>query len=485
MSMPTDVLGPVSLRIGPEQRAHGSGGVHRHVNPSTGTVDVEVPLAGADDIHDAVICASEASRGWRRTPPCERRRLLLALADLIAERADDFAHRAALDTGTPVTLARRFVPMAAEWTRYYAGAADRIGGDLTSAMTDSGELAYTLAQPYGVIGAIVTWNAPLMSLSMKIPAVLAAGNAVVIKPSELTPFVPDLYADLTEAAGFPPGVINVLPGSVDAGAALVRNPLVGKITFTGGPQTATSILQACADLIKPVVLELGGKSANVVFADADLDAACSYGTFMSVAALSGQACSLPTRMLVEASVYPDVVNRVATIARSVVVGDPFDRATMSGPLISETALNRVAGLVGRATQQGAKLITGGARLGPPLDRGYFFEPTVLADVDAHSELAQTEVFGPVLAITPFEDEEEAVAIANATRYGLSAYVQTRDLKRAHRLAEALVAGEVLVNGATSLAPHRPFGGFGNSGIGKEGGRHGIEEFLRIKAVGIA
>ncbi|MEO3787548.1 aldehyde dehydrogenase family protein [Actinocorallia sp. B10E7] len=477
----------VHLRIGAERLTSGSGGVYGHVDPSTGKVDKEIPLAGAAEIDQAVKAAHEAFQSWSRTAPSERRRLLMRLADLIDENATEFARRGTLDNATPMTAAAGMAGTSSEWVRYYAGWADKLSGDMTAMSTDTGELGYTLPQPYGVIGIIITWNGPLISLAMKIPAALAAGNTVVVKPSEMTPFSGELFADLVEQAGIPAGVVNILPGAPEAGAALVEHPLVQKVTFTGGPETARKILHACADQMKPAVLELGGKSANIVFEDSDLDVVCPHGVFLPVALLSGQGCAFPTRMLVQRSIYDEVVAQVTAIAENITVGDPFDPAVQSGPVINQAAVDRILGMIERAEADGARLVTGGVRLtlDGDLAGGYFLEPTVFADVDPYSELAQTEVFGPVLSIIPFDTEEEAIAIANATRYGLSAYIQTKDLRRAHRMAEALVSGEVLINGAANLAVHRPFGGFGLSGFGKEGGRPGIEEFLRVKAVGIA
>jgi aldehyde dehydrogenase (NAD+) len=476
---------PVHLRIGAERRATGSGGVHQHISPVTGQPEAEIPLAGSSEIDEAVRAAHAAFGGWRGTRPAERRRLLLRLADLLDGNVAEFARRGTLDNGTPLSVAGGFVPQSSEWTRYYAGWADKISSDLTAFHSKDGEIGYTLAQPYGVIGVIITWNGPLISLAMKIPAALAAGNTVVVKPSELTPFCGELFADLIEEAGFPPGVVNIMPGAPEAGAALVSHPLVKKVTFTGGPDTAKRILHSCADLMNPACLELGGKSANLVFDDADLDVACAHGTFTSVAVLSGQGCALPTRMLVHEPVYDAVVGRVAEIAKSITVGDPFDPATVSGPVVSQSALVRITAMIEQAKLDGARLVTGGARLEGALAGGYFLEPTVFADVDPSSELAQREVFGPVLAITPFRTEDEAIEIANSTPYGLSAYIQTTDLRRAHRVADALVTGEVLVNGAANLGVHRPFGGVGMSGFGKEGGRAGLEEFLQVKSVAIS
>ena len=476
---------PVHLRIGAERRPTGAGGVHEHVDPTTGKIDAEVPLAGPADVDAAVDAAKQAFAQWRTTRPAHRRQLLTKLADLIDRNADELTRRGALDNGTPISVVATMVPLAAEWTRYYAGWADKLTGEVTTSYENHGEFSYTLPQPYGVIGMIITWNAPLLSLAMKIPAALAAGNTVVVKPSELTPFTAELFADLVADAGIPDGVVNIVPGGVEAGARLVEHPDVAKISFTGGPDTARKILVSAAGLMKPVVLELGGKSANLIFEDADVKTACALGTFMSVGNLSGQGCVLPTRMIVHESLYDEAVERVAKVAQRIPVGDPFDPSSMAGPVVSAAALDRILGMIDRAKSDGARLIIGGARLDGALADGFYVAPTVFADVDPQSELAQKEVFGPVLAITKFADEEEAVAIANATPYGLSGYIQTKDLQRAHRVAEAMVTGEVLINGAANLGVHRPFGGFGISGVGKEGGRAGIEEFLRVKSIAIA
>ena len=472
----------VHLRINGEKLESGSGGTYEHVSPVTEQVDAQIPLAGKEEIDLAVSKAHEAFQSWKRTPPARRRALLHKLGDLIEANAAEFARLGALDNGTPVTVGSAFPVHSAEWTRYYAGWADKIQGDLTGNPIQDGELGYTLAQPYGVVGIIITWNGPLISLAMKIPAAVAAGNTVVVKPSELTPFSGELFMDLVEEAGFPPGVINVLPGTAEAGAQLVAHPLVKKVSFTGGPATATKILETCAPDMKPAVLELGGKSANIVFEDADLDAACQLGAMFSLIVLSGQGCAFATRMIVHEDVYDQVVERLKLIAENVAVGDPFDPGVMSGPVVNEAAVERITGMIERAQEQGATLVTGGTRM----DRdGFFIQPTVFTDVDPGSELAQTEVFGPVLAIFKFSTEDEAIALANNTRYALSSYVQTNDLGRAVRVAAELEAGETLINGAMNLQVGRPFGGFGLSGVGKEGGRQGIEEFLRIRSVGIA
>ncbi|WP_375485261.1 aldehyde dehydrogenase family protein [uncultured Mycobacterium sp.] len=475
----------VTLRIGGERRRTASGGTFDHINPCTGTSDATIPMAGPTEIDEAVTVAHNAYRTWRQIDPAERRHLLLRLADLIEQHADDFIRLGTFDNGTPTGLVAGLVAMSVEWTRYYAGWADKITGEVSGSYRAHGEFSYTLRQPYGVIGVIITWNGPLISLAMKVPAALAAGNTVVIKPSELTPFSATLFADLGAEAGIPGGVINVVPGSAEAGAALVGHPLVKKVSFTGGPDTARKILQSCAEHIKPSVMELGGKSGNILCEDANLDLACSVGTLMSVGMMSGQGCAFPTRMIVARPLYEEVLARVSAIASMIKVGETIKPDTVAGPVVNEAAMQRITAMIERAKEQGARLITGGERLGGDLAAGYFLQPTVFADVDAHSELAQKEVFGPVLSVIPFETEAQAIEIANSTPYGLSGYVFTNDLKRAHRIAEEMETGEVLINGAAPLSVHRPFGGFGISGMGKEGGREGLDEFLRTKSVSIA
>jgi aldehyde dehydrogenase (NAD+) len=343
-----------------------------------------------------------------------------------------------------------------------------------------GELGYTIAESYGVIAAIITWNAPLMSIAMKVPAAVAAGNTVVIKPSELTPFSGELFMDLVDQAGFPPGVINLLPGTAEAGNRLVTCDLVKKITFTGGLPTATKILTACAASAKPVLLELGGKSANIVLEDADVESACAFNTALSVGVFAGQGCG-----------FADAHAGARIDLR---------RGRGKGPLTCQHYQDRWSERSHNGECSGYQ--SGGCRPDHGDDRashcrrrhaggrgkrmdwpGYYIEPTVFTDVDSSSELAQNEVFGPVLAITKFATDEEA--IANGTRYGLDSYIQTNDITRALRIASELDASEVLVNGAANVPVHRPFGGFGISGVGKEGGCAGFEEFLRVKSVAIA
>ncbi|HEX8602384.1 MAG TPA: aldehyde dehydrogenase family protein [Pseudoduganella sp.] len=471
-----------AMFIGGEKITTGSAGSFTHINPATGAEQAQVPMGGKQEVAAAVAAAKGAAMAWAATPPVQRRDLLNRLADLIRDNAAEFARLSAIDIGTPLTVGAGGPRLAEEWIRYYAGWADKIDGQVVSSFP-SDELIYTVPEPYGVIGIIVTWNGPLISLGMKVAPALAAGNTVVIKPAEQTPFAVSLFGELVAQAGFPPGVVNIVHGAGEAAQALIGHPDVAKISFTGGPVTARKILHQCADLLKPAVLELGGKSANIVFEDADLDAVAQFSAFWSVGLLSGQGCELPTRLLVQESIYDRLVEKVVQVAGMLPVGDPFDASTVVGPVVNEAACERILGMIARAQESGAgRLVLGGKRLDRP---GCYIAPTVFADVDPASEIGRNEVFGPVLVIHKFKDEAEAIAIANATDYGLGGYIQTNDLKRAHRVAAALKTGYVHLNGARNIPAHAPFGGVGLSGYGKEGGRPGLDEFLRIKTVALS
>jgi len=475
----------VSLRIGEKLLSEGSGGVYRHVNPANGRVQAEVPLAGVSEVNDAVEAAAAAFEVWRKWPGPQRRDALLKLADLVQANAAEFARRGSLDNGTPLAMGGGGPMLFGLWTRYYAGWADKLDGAVGSTFQRDGEFAYSLAEPIGVIGIIITWNGPMISIGMKVSPALAAGNTVVIKPSELTPFAADLFGELVRQAGIPDGVVNILPGGIEAGEALVRHPKVEKISFTGGPTAAKRIMALCAENLKPSLHELGGKSANIVFPDANLETALAFSATFPLQVLSGQGCALPSRLLVHQSIYKQAVEMAGAIASSLKLGDPMDPQTAMGPVVTETAANRIVGMIERAKSDGAgRLVCGGERAGGALKDGFYIQPTVFADVDNTSELAQTEVFGPVLSIIPFKDEDEAVQIANATQYGLAAFLQTRDIQRVHRMSERLKAGGIYVNGGSTIRPNMPFGGLGLSGFGREGGRQGIDEFLRPKTVQI-
>ena len=475
----------LTLLIGGKARRHGGAGRFVHVNPFTGQPQGDIPLAGEADIDAAVQAAHAASAGWRATPGSDRRRLLLRLADLVQENAREFGRRAALEGGIPIAIGAAWSPgICADWIRYYAGWADKLEGSLIGTPPNE-EFAYISPEPFGVIGIITTWNGPLISLGMKVPAALAAGNTVVVKPSELSPYSPALFGELAQQAGFPDGVLNMVPGDAEAGARLVSHPLVEKISFTGGPITAARIMHACSDLLRPVVMELGGKAANIIFDDVDIDAAAAQAAFASLGVLSGQGCAIPSRIVVHEAVHDALLERLVAIAQGMKVGDPFESDTAIGPLINEAAAARVKGLIDAGIGGGRMtLATGGGRIGGALARGAFVAPTIFTNVDPQEPLAQNEVFGPVLTVHTFRTEEEAVRIANATRYGLGGYLHTNDLRRAHRVAAMLKTGNVWINSATPLRPQMPFGGYGASGFGREGGKAGLDEFLRFKSVAV-
>jgi acyl-CoA reductase-like NAD-dependent aldehyde dehydrogenase len=384
---PIDRTPPQSRIIfGDKVYTSGSGGIFQHIQPATGLHQADIPLAGKREIDQAVACAKDAFEVWRRMPATQRRALLSRLAELIEANATEFTRLAAIDGGVPLMVGAGGPRMAAEWTNYYAGWADKVDGQVLSTFP-SDEFIYTLPEPYGVIGVIITWNGPLISLGMKVGPALAAGNTVVIKPAEQTPFAACLFAELALQAGIPPGVVNVLPGGAEAAEALIGHPDVENITFTGGP------------------------------------------------------------------------------------------------IINEAGCDRIMGMIERAKASGAgRITTGGERVGGELAKGYYIRPTVFADVDPASEIGKQEVFGPVLVMHRFKTEEEAIQIANSTMYGLGGYIQTNDLNRAHRVAGAMKTGNVHINGGRNIPAWAPFGGLGISGYGKEGGRQGLDEFVRGKTI---
>jgi acyl-CoA reductase-like NAD-dependent aldehyde dehydrogenase len=486
--MPIDrSVPPVHLHIGDERRTTGTGGVHEHVWPVTGEIQSSVPLAGPADIDAAIGAAGDAFETWRTWTPWHRRDALVRLADLLDRDRDELARLAVLDNGMTYGIAHFTATSASDYTRYYAGWADKIEGRVTSSPAHGRELAYTAPEPYGVVGIIITWNGPMVSIGMKVIPALAAGNTVVIKPSELTPYATEHFMALVHEAGIPTGVVNMVPGTAEAGEALVRHPVVQKISFTGGPATAKAILAGCAETLKPAVLELGGKSASLVFPDADLDAVAFIATASVHQTLAGQGCALATRLVVHDSVYDELAEKAVAFTRDITLGDPFDPSTGMGPVVSRAAQERIIGMIERAQADGSgKLLIGGGVPGGALANGFYVEPTVVGDVDPDSELGQVEVFGPVLSLMRFHTEDEALRIANATSYGLASYLWTKDITRINRLAPRLEAGGVYVNGASPVVGcELPFGGVGISGFGREGGLEGLLEFVRTKAVAIA
>jgi aldehyde dehydrogenase (NAD+) len=461
-------------------------GVVQHINPTTGKPQSSVSLAGPKEVDLAVATAAAAFEQWRAVPPSMRRNLILKLNELIQKEADQLGTIAALENGTTkASFISNQMPFIGEWLTYFAGWADKIDGTVAGG-AGSGTIDIVMPDPYGVIAIIIPWNGPLGSLGMKAAAALASGNTLVVKPPELAPFLAVRFAELAREAGFPDGVINVVIGGASAGEALVSHPDVAKISFTGSSQTASAIATRAAVRLTPTLFELGGKSANIIFADArDLDETAGFAA-ASPFMLAGQFCVCPSRLLIQEDIYDAFLEKVVTIAKSLPVGDPLIDTTLIGPVINDKSMERILGMVDRASRSGARLVSGGTRIGGELANGYFLQPTIFADVKPDSELSQKEVFGPVLAIHRFKDESEALALANGTEYGLAAYVHSANIDRALRVARGLRSGGVFVNRSFPTSnPNVPFGGVGMSGFGREGGRAGLEEFFRPKAISIA
>jgi len=480
MAKAEEMLRPGRMLIGDQWVAEGSAGEYVHINPSTGKAHPPIPIGGAQEIDQAVNAARAAQPAWWGMPRDARRDTLLRLAALLREHAEELATLTVLDNGSPYILALSGPLAAADYFTYYAGWVDKVGGQVIPTWP-APALDYTLQEPYGVVGVIIPWNVPMHNVGQVIGAALAAGNAVLFKPPELAPFTVLRFGELVLEAGIPPGIVNIVPGGPESGKALVSHPGINKIHFIGSGATARHIMASAAETLKPVTLELGGKSANLVFADADLQAAAAHAAYRAMGN-AGQGCILPTRLFVEDSIYDRFVGMVVGITQSMKVGNPFEEGVMVGPVIDTRACERILGVIERAKSEGAgTLLTGGGRIGGDLKGGYFIEPTIFGDVDHSSDIAQNEIFGPVLSVFRFKDEAEAVALANDTSYGLAGYIQTNDLRRAHRVAAALEAGAIGVNGA-GVQIGAPMGGVKQSGFGTMGGRYGLEDFMRPKNI---
>jgi len=469
------------LLIGGQRVRAASGRYFETTDPATEQTIAQVAEADATDIDAAVRSARAAFNGtWGKMRAADRGLAMLRLADLIRQNQDELIELESLDSGKPVSAIRRQdLPAVLDTLTYYAGWADKINGQVIPARPDA--LTYTVREPMGVVGAIIPWNFPLMIGMWKIAPALACGCTIVLKPAELTSLTALRIGELALEAGFPPGVLNVVPGfGKTAGAALVDHPDVDKITFTGSPGVGREILRGSAGNLKRVTLELGGKSANIIFPDADLDAAtraAASGIFFN----SGQVCSAGSRILAHADVYDEVVARLVARAKSVRMGDPLDSSTAMGPLVSATQMKRVLDYINVGVREGASLAAGGARSGT---KGYFVEPTVFAGVEHEMRISQEEIFGPVASVIRFRDEEEAIRLANGTRYGLAAGVWTADISRAHRFTRRLKAGTVWVNTYGPTDVRLPWGGDRDSGFGREHGDAAIENFTEPKAVWI-
>ncbi|MET0179685.1 MAG: aldehyde dehydrogenase family protein [Novosphingobium sp.] len=475
-----DILPRHSRIIGAE-RAEGSGEVHAHVYPGTGQVTREIRMASPADVDRAVGAARAAFPAWRALAGDKRRDLFFRLAALIDAKTQELALLGSIENGAAAMTGPYIAMDAAQKFRYFGGWADKIQGR-TVATWGGPAHDYVAYQPYGVIGAVIPWNGPLFAATMVMAPALAAGNCVVVKAPDLAPWTVMRLGELFLEAGFPPAVVNVVTGGADAGAAMVAHPGIDKIQFVGSGATAKKVLASAAQTLKPCGLELGGKSAVIVFDDADLQDAARRGLAGGLSA-SGQGCVNGTRLLVQRSIYETYLAMLQAMAGHVTVGDPLDPATVLGPVISEGALERIAGMTERAQDEGARLVCGGGRLGGDFAGGFFLPLTILADVDRGSQVAQEEVFGPVLAVTPFDSEDEAVALANSTEFGLGAYIHTQNLARAHHVAGQMDAGMVQVNDSGGgMTPCVPFGGMKQSGYGRLGGEEGLHEFLQVKNV---
>jgi aldehyde dehydrogenase (NAD+) len=475
-----ELLSSHYLLIGEDRLTSTTSDRFAHVNPATGQVQAEVVMAGEEEVERAVASAAAAQKVWWSWRPDERRNALWRLAGLVRQDGEEVSQLLMLEAGIPITMAAGLPRRAGDYLEYYAGLADKIEGQVIPIFPEQA-FDYTLPEPYGVVAAISTWNGGISSLSRKGGAALAAGNAVVVKAMELAPFSAVRFGELALQAGLPPGLVNVIVGGPDAGAALVRHPDVRKVSFTGGVETARKILATAAESITPVVLELGGKSGSIVFADADLEAAARFSGATPMG-LAGQACVSPSRLIVHESIHDELLERAAAVTRALPVGDPLEAATVVGPVVSETQYDRILAMIERARRsERGRVVTGGGAVGD-LGDGYFIEPTIFDGLTSEDYIAQEEVFGPVLSVITFSDEEEAIALANDTRYGLAGYVHTTNLQRAHRVAAKLDAGYISVNGFAALPASAPFGGNKISGIGKEGGRAGLDEFLHVKNV---
>ncbi len=455
------------------------------VSPATEEVVARAAWGGAEDLDLAVSAARAAYEAgeWAELTPKQRGRLLVRIADAIEEHAEELAQLESVDVGKPISFTRGFdVPAAADLFRYYGGMVEQLEGAARPAGTRS--LAYTKREPLGVVGAITPFNFPLNLGVNKIAPALAAGNTFVHKPAEQTPLSTLRLAQIMSDAGLPAGVYNVVTGDgATVGAALVEHPDIDKIAFTGSTATGKRLIATAAQTLKKVTVELGGKGANIVFADADLAAAAQWA-FQAGFFNTGQFCMSGSRLIVQRSVYQEVLDRLVAIVEAVPVGDPADPQTVLGPLAHRAQLDRVVEYVAIGRAEGARLVSGG-ELGTGGDwdgKGFFHQPTVFADVRPDMRIAQEEIFGPVLSVIPFDTEEEAVAIANGTPYGLAAGLHTSDLARGHRVAAQLDAGIVWVNSWAMFENTTPFGGYKQSGYGRELGPEGIEEYLQLKTI---
>ena len=470
------------LFINNEWRPASSGKTMPVVNPATEEVIAEVPSADKADVDLAVEAARAALSGpWSQLSARERGRLVRKLGERLMERADDVARLETLHNGKPISESRQIeIPAAAECFEYYGGWSDKVMGETIP--VKGNHLTYTLREPVGVVAAIVPWNFPLLLAAWKVAPALACGNVVILKPASQTPLTALALAGLAVDVGFPPGVLNVITGAgALVGQALVEHPGIDKIAFTGDTTTGRSIMRGAADTLKKITLELGGKSPNIVLADADLDAAIR-GATIGIFYGKGEVCAAGSRLLVDRTVKDEFLDKLSARVKKMVPGDPLDPKTRYGAISSRKQLDTVLRYIEAGKTEGATLLTGGTRADIGTGKGYFVQPTVFTDVKPSMTISREEIFGPVLATIDFADLDEAIATANDTPYGLAAGVWTRDIKKAHYVARRLQAGTVWVNTYNVYDTAAPFGGYKQSGFGREMSAHALEHYTQVKSV---
>jgi aldehyde dehydrogenase (NAD+) len=483
---PLETLPDFDFVIGDSARSEdGGNGVFPHVYAATGTPTKNVQLAGPEQIDEAVQAARKAKFEWRWTPGDQRRRCFFRLAQLLREAGERFARMGVVEGGMPIAVTRMALESAADGFEYFGGWTDKVSGDVVQNWPIQ-TFDYVVREPYGVVAMMLPFNVPMKAASVTVPAALAAGNCVVVKPSSMGPFSLLRLGELALQAGFPPGVLNVVPSDAQGGEALVRTPGVNKVLFMGSGKSAQYVLAAADEHFTPVLTELGGKSATLVFEDADIDESAMLAIGSGLAIIGGQGCALGTRILVQSTIYDEFVKKGIEVAQSLRIGDPFESDTQLGPIVNSAAVDRIQGVVDSAVEnKWGRLVTGGHRPGGEFADGAYFEPTLFVDVDNDSPLAAKEIFGPVLCIMPFKDEDEAIRLANHSTYGLAGFVQTNDVKRVHRVAARLECGAVWANGFQDLPVAMPFGGTKESGSGRIGGWEAIREMTRTKNVSVS
>jgi aldehyde dehydrogenase (NAD+) len=457
------------------------------INPATGEVLTQVVDAGQNEVDQAVAAARKAfddpKGAWRKMSASERGRLIWKLADLMEQNIEELAELETLDNGKPIFESRYVdMPMAIDVMRYFAGIATKIQGETVNTLSSA--FTYTMREPIGVVGAIVPWNFPLLLATWKLGPALACGNTVVYKPAEQTPLTALKLGELAFAAGFPPGVLNIVTGGPETGAAIVRHKDIDKVAFTGSTSVGKEIMRSAADTLKRVTLELGGKSPNIVFADSDIDSAVK-GAINGIFYGKGEVCNAGSRLFVEGKIQDEFMGKLVERAKKLRPGDPMDPKTRLGAIVSEKQMKHVLGYIDAGKKEGAQLVAGGSRVNVNGDKGFFIEPTVFGSVNNDMTIAQEEIFGPVLATLTFDDIDQVAELANKNVYGLAAGIWTNDIKKAHALSRRLKAGTVWINTYGPMDASMPFGGYKQSGFGRDLGAHAIEHYTELKSVWLA